>query len=68
MPQDGRTALMIASDFGYLGVCDLLLRRGADVSIRDNVCDMLHFVCCINCNNILIEWSHCGRSCQKYEN
>ena len=32
---DGRTALMLAAQFGQIQIIDVLLRRGADPSIRD---------------------------------
>ena len=39
--QDGRTALHIATDQGYIEVTRLLLDKGADVNIRHNVSDMI---------------------------
>ncbi|XP_046348413.2 serine/threonine-protein phosphatase 6 regulatory ankyrin repeat subunit A-like [Haliotis rufescens] len=44
--QYGRTAVMIASRMGHLGVVDLLVRRGADVSlVNHNGDNLLHVAC-----------------------
>ena len=36
-PQDGQTALMLASDSGHIVVVQLLLSNGAQVDMQDNV-------------------------------
>ena len=37
IPQDGGTALMLASDSGHTGVVKLLLSSGAQVDLQDKV-------------------------------
>ena len=37
IPQDGRTALMLASDSGHTDVVKLLLSSGAQVDLQDKV-------------------------------
>ena len=44
MLQDGWTPLIYASEEGHLDVCELLLNRGADVNLKDNVCDISYSV------------------------
>ena len=36
-PQDGQTALMLASDGGHIDVVQLLLSSGAQVDLQDEV-------------------------------
>ena len=36
-PQDGQTALMLASDSGHIVVAQLLLSNGAQVDLQDKV-------------------------------
>ena len=35
--QDGRTALMFASDNGHLPVVEYLVQQGADINVQDKV-------------------------------
>jgi len=61
--QDGRTALYQASQNGHLATVQLLLQRGADVNICDEVRALAVGRCivCVSCANYdHVQYSVCG--------
>jgi ankyrin repeat protein len=43
MSQEGETALISSCKYGHKEVCVLLLSRGADVNIKDDVFDIFYY-------------------------
>ncbi|XP_046546810.1 ankyrin repeat domain-containing protein 50-like [Haliotis rubra] len=54
--QYGRTAVMVAARMGYVSVVDLLIRRGADVSLVNDEGDNLLHVACSGGHLAMVEY------------
>ena len=59
LTQSNMTHLMCAAEKGHSSIVELLLSKGADPNLRDNVSHLISGWCCVECCSFNAGWENC---------
>ena len=59
LTQFNMTPLMCAAKKGHSSIVELLLSKGADPNLRNNVSHLISGLCCVECCSFNAGWENC---------